>query len=293
MTSNYEPISSESLPQQELPSQSKVSTWDTFKHHIPRIIITCIIDVFVPLVVFFLLENHVKPVFALLAASSPPLFMIAYKAIWERSFDSMGFVVSTCLITTAIFALAFNSPYILLLEKSLLTGIGAVVFTITLMPLQCCPKQFQWRPLAYYFYFDLIPVNRTEFGLPDSVFDNNEYTELTSENNKGKISRMKEATQVYAWVYDHSSSFRISCYFMTSAWAVAFCLDFIIRFILICSDLSIDQIYYWGQITFCILAVLCLILQICTMIIERKHTLAFIEQWKIENLTPSLSTPSR
>ncbi|UJR19726.1 hypothetical protein I4U23_022860 [Adineta vaga] len=293
MTSTNELIASESSSQQELPSKIKISTWNTFKHHIPRIFITATIDMFIPLLIYFILEHRIKPVYALLIAGTPPFLMVICKALWERSLDAIGLVVCVAFFISAMIAVLLNNPLILLFEKSLITGVGAVAFAITLIPSHyCCSNKCQWHPLVYYFYHDLIPVKRTEFGLPDSLFNNNQYTELTELNDnmrKQEISQMREASQVYSWLYQHCSSFRTSCYFMTVVWAVAFSIDFIIRFALVMSNLSVNTIYIWGQITFCITTIVCAILQIFTMLIERKHTLAFIEQWKIEHLT----TPSR
>ncbi|CAF1390855.1 unnamed protein product [Adineta ricciae] len=288
MTSNYERFEFDSVPEKQLPSQNKVSTWNTFKHHIPRILITAFIDMFVPLIIYFLLKNRIPSVYALLLAGAPPFFMVIYKAIQESSFDAIGFLVCAAFLLAAVSAVFFDDPYILLFEKSFVTGIGVVAFSITLIPFRChYSSKYQWRPLVYYFYHDLIPVNRTEFGLPDSAFDDDQYTERTELRNemasKG-ISRAGEARLVYAWLYEHCSSFRISCYFMTSVWAVAFLSDFIIRFALYAANASINTMYVWGQITFCIACALCAVLQILTMTIERKYTLAYIEQWKIEHL---------
>ncbi|UJR17612.1 hypothetical protein I4U23_004508 [Adineta vaga] len=285
MVSNYELVSSESLQRQELSSQKpKISPWNTFKHHIPHMIIICLIDIVIPLLIYFVLENRIKPVYALLAASSPPFFMVIVKIIWVRSFDAIGFVMFIAFITSAVLALVLKSPKILLLEKSLLTGVGAVVFAITLIPFHYCCNRCQLRPIVYYFYPDLIPITRAEFGLPDVIFDNNGYIELKDDKKKEILSNMKEAAQVYAWIYDHCSSFRISCYFMTCVWITAFSIEFIFRIIFISLNLSVNSIFIYGQIVFGIVVAGCAILQVCTMMIERKYTLAYIEQWKIENL---------
>jgi hypothetical protein len=291
MASNYELVSSDPLQRQQLPSQVKVSSWNTFKHHIPHMIIIILVDLIIPLLIYFALEYRTKPVYALLAASSPPLLMVIFRALWAHSFDAIGCACFIAFIFSAILALVLNNPTILMLEKSLITGVAAVVFAITLIPFQCCPNRCRCRPMVYYIYHDLIPISRAEFGLPDSVFDNDQYTELKDDNKKRELPTVKEVAQLYAWIYDHCSSFRIACYFMTSVWVVAFSVEFIIRFVLISLHLPIGLIYIYGQIVFSVLVVLCAILQICCMAIERKYTLAYIEQWKMENLDVQQSHP--
>ena len=284
MTSNYELKTSEPLQQQRrLSSQSQLNSWDSFKHHIPRLIITAFVDVIAPLLLYFAIENHMKPFYALLIASSPPLFMTVFKAIWVRSFDAIGFLVFFAFMLAAILAYVLHNPKILLFEKSLFTGVGAIIFAITLIPFEC--SRFRWRPIVFYFYHDLLPVTRAEFGLPDNLFDSDQYTELKDNNQGYESPNMKEVTEVYTWLYDHSSSFRATCYFMTGVWAVCFSIECVFRYLLILSQAPINLIFIYGQILFMVIVILCVVLQIASMVIERKHTLAYIEQWKMQHIS--------
>ncbi|CAF0735347.1 unnamed protein product [Adineta steineri] len=51
------------------------------------------------------------------------------------------------------------------------------------------------------------------------MFDDDQYTQLKDGNRKQDVPNPKEVAQVYAWIYDHCSSYRISCYLMTGVWA--------------------------------------------------------------------------
>ena len=106
--------------------------------------------------------------------------------------------------------------------------------------------------MVYYFYHDLFPVTRAEFGLPDDIFETDQYAELKDDNRnqRSAVINMREVAQVYSWLYDHCSSFRATCYFMTCAWIVAFAFECITRYIMIVSGMSIDAIFLYGQITF-------------------------------------------
>ena len=280
MSTEHELTASDPLQSERAISPSNFSSWNSFKHHMPRLIITLLVDVFIPLLIYFALKDHIAPVYALLIASSPSVFMVIFKGVWERSFDALGFLVSGAFILSAILAVLFNNPIILLLETSWLTGAGAIIFAITLIPFKC--GRFQCRPMVYYFYHDLFPVTSAEFGLPDDMFTTNQYTELKDDDRRSVASNRKDVANMYSWLYEHCSSFRVTCYFMTCVWIVAFTAECLVRYTLIIYGLSINSIFIYGQIMFMVVVTTCAILQICSMIVERRYTLAHIAQWKLE-----------
>jgi hypothetical protein len=287
MLSIYElPSSLDQQPQ--ISPKIKFSIWHTFKHHIPRFLLTILMDVILPLAIFFSLQKYIKPVYALLAASSPPLSMVIFKAIWFCTFDALGFLVFFTFAISAIVAIITRNPIILLLEKSLVTGIFSLIFAITLIPFHCCHYQCRIRPLAYYFYQDLVPTNLAQIGLPENIFSNeqeqigDQYTQLTEELSQPKLSNKQEVAQVYEWIYTHCSSFRLSCYMITSIWSIGFLLEFTARLSLIIIHLPINKIVIYAHIILSSITILCIVLSIICITIERKHTLLFIERWNIE-----------
>ena len=170
----------------------KFSIWHTFKHHIPRFLLTILLDVLLPLAIYIKLQQVVRPVYALLAASSPPLCMILIKAIWFRTFDALGFLVFFSFIVTALIAVISRNPLIILLEKSLITGILSIMFGVTLIPIEICQKRFRWRPLAFYFYQDLVPTRRKDLGLSDEIQQVQvqfHYNQLSLKSNNFDINK--------------------------------------------------------------------------------------------------------
>jgi hypothetical protein len=232
-------------------------------------------------------SKRIKPVYALLVAGSPPLIMVIIKGILSRTFDALGFIVFIAFLLSAIVALIIHNPIVLLLEKSIITAILSLIFGLTLIPLQCCQQRFHIRPIAYYFYQDLVPTKRAEVGLPDSIFENEQ--ESTEEQHEGeipviKLSHKKEVAQVYEWIYAHCSSFPSACYMITSIWSIGFLLEFLGRLTLILARLSVNKIVIYGQFILSSVTVICIILTIICITKERKQTLRFIEQWKKDNL---------
>ncbi|CAF3160633.1 unnamed protein product, partial [Rotaria sp. Silwood2] len=208
--------------------QIQFSIWNTFKHHIRRFLITILVDLILPLVLYFSLQKRIKSIYALLIAGMPPLIMVIIKGILSRTFDALGFIVFIAFLISAIVALITHNPLILLLEKSIITGILSIIFSLTLIPLQCCQYYFHIRPLAYYFYQDLVPIKRHEVGLPDHIFEHESINEQhNDEHSIIKLSYKQEVAQVYEWFYTHCSSFRSTCYIITSIWSIGFLLEFL------------------------------------------------------------------
>ena len=288
MNPNHEIVPPSSTIDQQTPIQIKFSVWHTFKHHIPRFVTTIIIDVILPLVIFIIFQKYMRPVYALLAASSPPLFMVIFKAVWLCTFDALGFLVFFSFMITAVVAIISRNPIIILLEKSLITGILSLIFGITLIKFQCCKHRCRWRPLAYYFYQDLVPTKRIDIGLPDSIFNDqseqidDKYSQLREEVLIEKLSHKQEVAQVYEWLYAYCPSFRLSCYLITSVWSVGYFIEFFIRLTFILIGLPVSKIVIYGHIILSSITVLMIVLSVIFITIERKYTLAFLEQWRID-----------
>ncbi|CAF4346118.1 unnamed protein product [Rotaria socialis] len=269
--------------QSEVSAKKTFSIWRTFKHHIPHFLIAIVVDIILPLVIYFILQKHTKPVYALLAAGTPPLVMVITKAILFCTFDALGFLVFTTFAITGIVVVITRNPIVLLLEKSVITGIISIIFAITLIPFHCCHHRCSLRPVGYYMYQDLVPTNREDVGLPEHIFcDQQEqvdsrYTDLQEEVSSRKVFHKEEVVQVYDWIYKNCSSFRLSCIIITSIWAIGLLFEFLARLFLIIFHLPVNKIVIYGHVILSSITVICIVSTITCIAIERKHTLLFIE----------------
>lgn len=287
--------SNESIPssdeQTQITTTVQFSIWQTLKRHIPRLLITILVDIILPLFIYIFLQKYIKPVYALILAGTPPLFMVIIKAILKRTFDALGFLVAIGFIISGVVAIITRNAIVLLLEKSLVTGIVSVIFTITLIPLNCCHHRCRLRPLAYYFYQDLVPTNREQIGLPADLFNNNQESIHEERSNREsevlipKTSDRDEVVQVYEWMYTNCSSLRVSCYLITSAWAVGLLSEFLTRLTLILVHLPVNKLVIYGNVILSAVTFVCIIITIICVARERKQTIAFIERWKQEHYT--------
>ena len=249
----------------------RFSIWHTFKRHIPHFLLTILVDIILPLLLYFTLQKHVKPVHALLIAGVPPFVMVVLKGIISRTFDALGFLVFFGFIISGIVAIITRNPVILLLEKSLVTGLSSIIFGITLIPFDCCNNRCRIRPLAYYFYQDLVPTTAAQLGLPSNFFSDERDVLISKRSDK------EEVAKVYSWLYDQCSSFRSSCYLITAIWAIGLLSEFLGRLTLILVHLSVNKLVIYGNVILSSVTILCIILTIISITKERKRTIAFIQ----------------
>ena len=259
------PVSS--VKQSNSSSDISFSLWHTLKSHIPRFLLTILFDIILPLILFFLLQKRIKSMYALLIAGLPPMIIVLIKVLLTRTFDVLAFLVFISFLISMIVVLLTHNEIILLLEKSLVTGVISLIFAMTLIPFRC-----HCRPLAFYFYQNLVPISRVQMGLPDRFFN--------AQDKRVKIKEEQESTEIYRWIYEHCSSFRFACYLITSIWSMGFLFEFLARLTLILLHLSINKIIIYGHIILSSVTILCIILTIICMIEERKRTVAWIQQWK-------------
>lgn len=273
------PLLSEQRPRS---NPEPFSIWQLVKKHLPNCLLTIFADIVLPLVIYFGLQKSMKPVYALLLAGSPPLAMVFCKAIFLRTFDALGFLVFIGFIISTIVAITTRNPIFLLLEKSINTVTVSVIFAITLIPYRYCFYRCRLRPLAYYFYQDLVPTTRDQLGLPEDLFSNPAYAHHEEEVLLRNGSSQNEISKVYHWLYVNCPSFRRWCCIITSIWAFGLLSEFLARLTLILIHLSVTQIVLYGNIILTLITVLCILSTVICVVQERKKTLAFVKQW-IEN----------
>ena len=100
-----------------------------------------LINAGVPFVVNMLAQSHMSTINALLLASSVPALFTLGGIIWKKRIDAVGMMVVVGLLLTAIFALLFKSPQLLLLRGAAVSGLFGIAMLVSL----CFPK-----PILFY-----------------------------------------------------------------------------------------------------------------------------------------------
>ncbi|HLI87984.1 MAG TPA: VC0807 family protein [Ktedonobacteraceae bacterium] len=98
-----------------------------------RLLPNLLINAGVPFLIDVLAQPHMSAIDALLLASSVPALYTLVGLVVKRRVDALGLFVVVGLLLSAVFALVFHSPRILLLQGSVLTGTFGIVALISLL----------------------------------------------------------------------------------------------------------------------------------------------------------------
>jgi hypothetical protein len=182
--------------------------------------LTMVVDIGLPLGIYYGMKNYTSLIVALVVSSIPPLLLVIAKFIYNRKVDIFGCLFVFGFILSGIFALASGDARLVLLRDSSVTCVVGLCFLLTLIPIKT--KRFNNRPLQFLFYAQIIeslsPVTwRDEQG--------NEYT----------LSRAD-------WLYTYVPYIRTYSISTTVLWGGLLLGEFIIKVILITSSLTTDQV---------------------------------------------------
>jgi hypothetical protein len=86
-----------------------------------------------PFMINYLAAPHMSSIDALLLASSVPALFTLGGIIWKKRVDAIGLLVVVGLLLSVVFALLFNSPQLLLLQGTAVTGLFGFGMLISLL----------------------------------------------------------------------------------------------------------------------------------------------------------------
>ena len=98
-----------------------------------RILLNLLITAGVPFLINMLARPYMSTIEALLLASSVPALYTVGSLLVKRRIDVLGLLVVAGLVLSAIFALVFNSPRLLLLQSAAVNGMFGVVVLLSLL----------------------------------------------------------------------------------------------------------------------------------------------------------------
>jgi uncharacterized membrane protein len=115
-----------------------------------RMLPTLVINAVAPFLINMLAQRYMATIDALLLASSVPALFTLGGVIWKKHIDAVGMLVVVGLLLSAVFALLFKSPQLLLLQGSAVNGLFGVGMLISLlMP----------RPALFYIVRSILTQN--------------------------------------------------------------------------------------------------------------------------------------
>ena len=200
-----------------------------------NMLLLLLVDIALPMTLFYILEKHIEPIYALIFASTPPLIKIVIFAIWKKRLEVTGILVVFGFSASVVIATLTNNPRLLMLEKSLISLTIAGFFLCTLLPIQ-------------FTIFWNSPHQGEKFVLRPLIFYSTKQVFLLGSMQVIDSEGQKTVEDKYEWLWREISSFRRSCRIITAFWGVAMGLEFIGKLFLIYSSLSLDMLVLWSNV---------------------------------------------
>lgn len=100
-----------------------------FRQMLPMLLINAV----VPFSINMVAQHYVPSIDALLLASAVPAAYTLGSFVWKKRIDVFGLLVVVSLLLSAVFALVFRSPRLLLLQSSAVSGLFGVVMLVSLL----------------------------------------------------------------------------------------------------------------------------------------------------------------
>ncbi|RUS13970.1 hypothetical protein BC937DRAFT_94525 [Endogone sp. FLAS-F59071] len=217
--------------------------------------IKLIINVGLPVLVYYLIKSYMAAIWALLISSVPPLLMTIFSLVKNRRVDALSALILVGFVFSAILAVIDGDPRLLLLRESAVTCLIGLVFLVSLIPITI--GKFVNRPIVFKISGDAFPM-------PPVIFADG--TEMSRTE----------------WLWQNFASYRRDIRISTAAWGVGLLLEFVSKVIMIQSSLTLDQLVYLSNV---VLGCVGAVLVIFTMLYTRKTRatlMAEVEKWKQE-----------
>jgi intracellular septation protein A len=135
------------------PSNANQNNNDGGGMSVRRILPNLLITAGVPFLINILARPYMSTIDALLLASSVPALYTVGSLLVKRRIDVLGLLVVAGLVLSAVFALVFHSPRILLLQSSVVNGLFGVVMLLSLL---------FTRPVLFYLVRSITTQNEAQ-----------------------------------------------------------------------------------------------------------------------------------
>ncbi|GAA5804723.1 hypothetical protein HPULCUR_010227 [Helicostylum pulchrum] len=243
------------------PPPTKLERFTLFLRFIRPIVTMLVIDVGLPLAIYYVLKIWLSILVSLILSGIPPLVRVIYVFWKRRKIDILGCIFVTSFLISAVLSLISGNARVALIRDSATTAIVSLMFLVTLIPLRT--KWFTVRPLIYLISQQMMV----------------ESPPVTWTDRSGE----EKSQELMEWIWENCKIFRTYCYVLCAIWGVALMGEFVAKVIMIQSTLTIDQVLLYGNI---IVITVVLVITVGTIIASRsirKRTTAIAAAWKLEN----------
>ncbi|PHZ12626.1 uncharacterized protein RHIMIDRAFT_251570 [Rhizopus microsporus ATCC 52813] len=246
------------MDQEPKVDQDQPMTWKeklkTFFFYAKPMIVMLVIDVGIPLAIYYGTKDAIGPLIALIISGIPPLLHVIYSFVRHRRLEILGCIFVVSFIVSAVLSLITGDVRLTLLRDSSTTALISVMFFVTLIPLQT--KWFDIKPMMF--------ANAPPITWVDQ-------------------SGQEQSSPRLTFVWEHVKMFRTYCYALTFAWAVILMGEFAAKVIMIKSTLDVDHIVLYGNIIIITVSVAMALITSFSSRLIRKRSVVLVQEWMKEN----------
>ena len=112
------------------------------------IAVNVVIDIFLPLILYYTLVHEIGTLWALVVSGIPPAFVVLLTAIRDRKADGMGILMITSFVISAALATFQGDAKLFIVRESLITLSMGILFLFTLIPFTFRGRTL--RPFLFY-----------------------------------------------------------------------------------------------------------------------------------------------
>ncbi|KAJ2963299.1 hypothetical protein NQZ79_g1701 [Umbelopsis isabellina] len=219
--------------------------------------ITLLIEVILPVALYYILKAHMSMLAALLISSAPAILSVIVKAIWYRRVDPLGVLIIGGFVISAAISVIDSNPRVLLLRESCTTAAIGTFFFLSLIPIKI--GKWQLKPLSYSVSYQMAATAPT-----------------VKFMRKGEMVEMKRPEFIWAYSPIYRKNMRIA----TALWGIALLSEFTGKLIMYFSSLTIDQMVLYGNIILGVVMVTMTIITVLLSIRTRRRMVPELEKVK-------------
>ncbi|KAI9245847.1 hypothetical protein BDA99DRAFT_565729 [Phascolomyces articulosus] len=195
-------------------------------HQLLSVLFMMVIQIGIPLGLYYGLRNKIGIVYALVISGIPSLLWVIVKFIMNRKIDILGCIIALGFILSGIISIVSGDERAALIRDSAVGAIVGFLFLITLIPLKT--KWFVLRPLTYV--------------VGENMFPNLDYEWVDRDGHS-------QQQHILDWQYEHIRFFRWSMRIQTFGWGILLILELIACLLFVeVSDMSTDDIVKYNNI---------------------------------------------
>ncbi|KAG0166977.1 hypothetical protein DFQ28_004331 [Apophysomyces sp. BC1034] len=217
-----------------------------------------------PILLFHLMRPLIGQVLAMIVAACPPLLIVIGRMIKERALDPLGFVAGVSFLISGLLSIAEPNERIASICESLTALLVSIFCLLSLLPIRF--GSFKLRPLV--------------FQLVNQVMPRQEYDEELQRRDEQRLTRRATKQQKLDWLYDNMGRFRTDMRIMTAAWGVMLLAGFLIKVILVVTNIDLSKAQTYGYIVFGLITFVMSCFSWFYTTVVRAHVIKQIRIWK-------------